>query len=84
MAYLQQDAFDKVDASAPLDRQKKTFDLIDDVLNRRYNFPDKAGIRDYFTQLTGLFKNLNYSPDGSFLYNEYLTKILELAKSQTK
>jgi V/A-type H+-transporting ATPase subunit A len=84
MAYLQQDAFDKVDSSAPLDRQKKSFDLIHDVINRRYNFSDKTAIRDYFTQLTGVFKNLNYAPDASSLYDDYLAKIRELANSQTK
>ena len=28
MVYLQQDAFDSVDASAPLERQKESFDLV--------------------------------------------------------
>jgi V/A-type H+/Na+-transporting ATPase subunit A len=83
MAYLQQDAFDKVDSSAPLERQKKIFDLIQDLIGRQYNLSDKAEVRDYFTQLTGLFKNLNYSPDNSTLYQEYHGKILELANART-
>ncbi|MBV9672416.1 MAG: V-type ATP synthase subunit A [Verrucomicrobia bacterium] len=83
MAYLQQDAFDKVDASAPLVRQKKIFDLIQDLIGRQYTFSDKAEVRDYFTQLTSLFRNLNYSPDNSTLYTEYYEKILELADART-
>ena len=83
MAYLQQDAFDKVDSSAPLERQKRVFRLIQDLIGRQYNLSDKAEVRDYFTQLTGLFKNLNYSPDNSTLYAEYHGKILELANART-
>ncbi len=84
MVYLQQDAFDKVDASAPLARQKTIFDLVYGLIVRRYAFSDKTAIRDYFTQLTSLCKNLNYSPDDSSSYREYMAKILELANSQTK
>jgi V/A-type H+/Na+-transporting ATPase subunit A len=79
MVYLQQDAFDKVDASAPLQRQKRTFDLVLDLINRRYQFADKSAIRDYFVRLTGLFKNLNYSQEETPEYRELLKKIQELA-----
>ncbi len=65
MVYLQQDAFDPVDASAPLPRQKLTFDLVHDIVTRTYHFDDKEAARAYFTRLTGLFKNLNYAADAS-------------------
>jgi len=79
MVYLQQDAFDKVDASAPLQRQKRTFDLVLDLINRPYQFSDKSAIRDYFVRLTGLFKNLNYSQEETPEYRELLKKIQDLA-----
>lgn len=83
MVYLQQDAFDDVDASAPLKRQKETFGLVYDLVNRQYKFSDKQAARDYFTRLTGLFKNLNYAhPDSSDRAN-YLQQIHELAESVT-
>ena len=81
MVYLQQDAFDQVDSSAPLPRQKRTFDLVFDLVNRPYQFKDKSAIRDYFVRLTGLFKNLNYSQEESAQYKEFLSKIQELADS---
>jgi V/A-type H+/Na+-transporting ATPase subunit A len=81
MVYLQQDAFDEVDASAPLPRQKRTFDLVFDLVNRPYQFKDKSAIRDYFVRLTGLFKNLNYSQEETSQYQEFLNKIRELADS---
>ncbi len=65
MVYLQQDAFDPVDSSVPLERQKMAFDKVYGLVTRPYKFKDKAEIRDYFTKLTGLFKNFNYAaPDG--------------------
>jgi vacuolar-type H+-ATPase catalytic subunit A/Vma1 len=81
MVYLQQDAFDEVDASAALPRQKRTFDLVFDLVNRPYQFADKSAIRDYFVRLTGLFKNLNYSKEETPQYKELLNKVQELADS---
>lgn len=81
MVYLQQDAFDKVDCSASLERQKKSFSLVYDLVNRQYQFKDKETVRDYFTQITGLFKNLNYAQEDSPEYADYLKQINELAQS---
>ena len=78
MVYLQQDAFDDVDASCPLSRQKACFELAVSLIRQQYNFTDKEVARDYFVKLTGLFKNLNYSHDGSPEYHGYLQKIDEL------
>jgi V/A-type H+/Na+-transporting ATPase subunit A len=81
MVYLQQDAFDQVDSNTPLSRQKRTFDLVFELVNRPYQFKDKSAIRDYFIRLTGLFKNLNYSQEETVEYKEFLNKIRELADS---
>jgi V/A-type H+-transporting ATPase subunit A len=78
MVYLQQDAFDPVDVSTPLDRQKETFSLVKRLVERDYRFADKEQARDYFTQLTGLVKNLNYSRRDSPEYRQFLAKIEEL------
>ena len=83
MVYLQQDAFDAVDASAPLARQKKSFDLVNDLINRRYQFADKQSARDYFTRLTGLYKNLNYAREDSPDYADYLNQIHTLTDNVT-
>ena len=65
MVFLQQDAFDDVDASAPLARQKALFDRVHAIATRDYGFADKEAVRRHFTRMTGLFRNLNYAPDGS-------------------
>lgn len=79
MVYLQQDAFDPVDASCALERQKTSFELIYGLLSRDYSFTSKESARDYFTRLTGLFKNLNYSAKSGPDYPRYLQQILELS-----
>ncbi|MCG8669962.1 MAG: V-type ATP synthase subunit A, partial [Pseudomonadales bacterium] len=60
MVYLQQDAFDSVDVSTPLSRQKACFHLIIEILNADKNFESKADVRASFTRMTQLFRNLNY------------------------
>lgn len=83
MVYLQQDAFDKIDVSMPLARQKEAFLLVLDLVERDYRFRDKEQVRDYFTRLTGLFKNLNYSEFHSREYERYVHEIRALAKEHT-
>ncbi len=80
MAYLQQDAFDPVDVTAPPERQQETFSLIKRLVENSYCFEDKEQARDYFTQQTGLLRNLNYSPRESRDYDRFLTMIQELER----
>ncbi|MEO1002538.1 MAG: V-type ATP synthase subunit A [Cyanobacteria bacterium J06638_7] len=80
MVYLQQDAFDPVDASCPLSRQQRSLDLVCDLIERPYQFSDKTAARTVFTRLTGLFKNLNYAPEGSPSHLAYRQQIEELAE----
>jgi V/A-type H+/Na+-transporting ATPase subunit A len=79
MVYLQQDAFDPEDVSTPLARQKASFDRITRLVKRSYVFEDKEKARTFFTHLTGLYKNLNYTNENSPDYAKYLTEIHNLA-----
>lgn len=81
MVYLQQDAFDKVDSSASLDRQRLSFGKVYDLVKQEYRFADKNAARDYFTRLTGLFKNFNYASPNSPDFQGFLREIDELADS---
>ena len=83
MVYLQQDAFDEVEASSPLERQKHCFDFLYDLVTREYKFDDKEQVRDYFLRLTGIFKNFNYSSEDSPDRAKYLKQMEELAASVT-
>jgi len=81
MVYLQQDAFDEVDVAVPIARQQQNFEKIIQLINLKCQFEDQNHARDYFTRLTGLFKNLNYTPSKSADYDDLIKKIDQLADS---
>jgi V/A-type H+-transporting ATPase subunit A len=58
-AYLQQDAFDKVDAATSLARQRHVFAKAAGVLHTSFTFADKDAARRFFLELTQLFKTWN-------------------------
>ncbi|PWY56712.1 V-type ATP synthase subunit A [Legionella qingyii] len=80
MTYLQQDAYDPIDVSVPMNRQKEFFNLLFDIIMKEYEFTEKEEARDFFVKLTGLLKNLNYSPLNSDSYTSYYNHIIKLTK----
>ena len=78
MVYLQQDAFDPVDVSVPLPRQKQTFLLCQKLINDEYVFEDKDQARTFFTEMTGLFKNLNTAASDSDDFARFQGRIMDL------
>ena len=75
MAFLQQDAFDSVDVSMPIERQRETFELVERIVGTPISRTDRDRIRQLFTDLTGHLKNLNYSPRDSAEYQRYRDEI---------
>ncbi|MFC5050261.1 V-type ATP synthase subunit A [Rubritalea spongiae] len=80
MVYLQQDAFDKVDVSMSRKRQLESFYFLKMLIDRKYDFNTKEDARTFFTKLTGLYKNWNYSAEGSEEYGRYQTEMTVLAE----
>lgn len=76
--YLQQDAFDDVDASTPIERQKELFMLLVECLDNPPALKDKDAVRAHFVKLAGLFRNLNYSRHDSPDYRRYLSEIKQM------
>ncbi|WP_310620102.1 V-type ATP synthase subunit A [Flexibacterium corallicola] len=81
MTYLQQDAFDPVDVSVPLERQKEQLELLCQIVERNYAIEEKEAVRSFFTKLTGIMRNLNYAPWKSSPYKNYREQIGELLSS---
>jgi V/A-type H+-transporting ATPase subunit A len=82
MVFLQQDAYDPVDSSMPLERQKRSFDMVKAVVEADFDIDDRDVAQDFFTRLISLYKNLNYSPDDSAEYARYLRDIEDLVDSK--
>jgi len=60
--YLQQNAFDEVDAATRRERQAFVFDKILQVIDVDYTFEDNDHARRTFVEVRDLFRNLNYAP----------------------
>ncbi len=80
MVFLQQDAFDDVDASMPRERQAESFELVKELIDAEYDFEDRDAAREFFTRITGLYKNWNYAAPDSSEYERYLAEIRALAE----
>jgi V/A-type H+-transporting ATPase subunit A len=80
MVYLQQDAFDAVDSAMPRERQRASFELLKWLIDADYHFASKDEARQFFIQLTDVYKNWNYSAPGTPDFDKFLNEIRLLAK----
>jgi len=69
--YLQQNAFDKVDAANTMERQVYVFRKVFAVLKKHIEARDKDDARNLFFRLTALFKNWNSSEWASEDFKRY-------------
>jgi len=75
--YLQQNAFDEVDAATPADRQRFVFDKVLEVLELDFEFKDKDVARKTMVRISDLFRNWNYAAEGTDEYKQILKQIDE-------
>jgi len=59
--YLQQNAFDDVDAATPADRQQFVYDKVLEVINLDFQFDTKDEARETLVEIGDLFRNWNYA-----------------------
>ncbi len=60
--YLQQNAFDPVDAAVSTERQRHIFDLLYQILGSKMNFDSKEEARTFFYQMRQRFIDYNSAP----------------------
>lgn len=77
-AFLQQDAFDNIDALCPLDRQHYMLDLILDICGREFKFSDYEVCRKYFKQIINVLRQMNYSEFEGDKFIQYRTELDKL------
>ena len=77
-AFLQQDAFDAIDALCPLERQKYMLDLILDICERSFEFDDFEKCRDYFKNMINIMRQMNYSEWQGEKFNKYQEELQKL------
>ena len=75
---LQQDAFDKIDAVCPLERQEYMLDLVMDICKHDYEFDNFLDVSEYFKHVINLCKQMNYSEFKSEQFEDYRQKLADL------
>ena len=70
-AFLQQDAFDKVDALCPIERQKYMLDCILDICDKSFEFENFEECRNYFKDLINTLRQMNYTEFQSPKFHDY-------------
>lgn len=82
--FLQQDAFDAIDALAPISRQKFMLNLILDICDREFSFADYEECRNYFKNMINTIRQMNYSEFESESFNSYLADLKKLIAENGK
>jgi len=75
--YLQQNAFDEVDAATPAERQQFVFDKVLEIIDLDFGFETKEQARKSLVEASDLFRNWNYAAQDSEEYQSILSSIDE-------
>mgnify|MGYP000826825159 FL=1 len=82
--FLQQDAFDDIDANCPMERQQMMYKMVLGICNQEFAFADFEACSQFFKGLINLFRQMNYSQWQSEKFNGYLKQIEEYVSEKTK
>lgn len=79
---LQQDAFDKIDCSTPMNRQKYMLSSVLDVADSEFSFSGFEEIPGFFKEMINLFKQMNYSEFESEKFKSHEKELEALLKEK--
>lgn len=72
---LQQDAFDRIDASTPIERQRYMMDKVLEIYHTDFQFDSFEEVNPYFRKIINVLKQMNYS---EFLSDKFISWEKEL------
>lgn len=72
---LQQDAFDKIDANCPMERQSYMFNLVLDICEKEFDFEDFEECGNYYKKLINILRQMNYTEFHSAEFEKYLEQL---------
>jgi len=76
--YLQQNAFNDVDAATPAERQREMFGVVEQALLADYPFAEKGAARAFFLGVTQAFIDWNHTPADAPEYADRRTAVAKL------
>lgn len=77
---LQQDAFDKVDASTPIKRQRYMMNKVLEIYKTQFKFESFEEVSPYYKEIINLFKQMNYSEFQTEKFKELEKELSNLLK----
>jgi len=81
---LQQDAFDSIDGSTSMERQKYMLGLVLEVVRADFNFDSFEEVNPYFKRIINGFKQMNYSEFQSESFKKYEEEIRQIMNERKK
>ncbi len=81
---LQQDAFDKIDAVCPLERQEFMLSLVMNICKTDFSFNGFVEVMDYFKRIINVCKQMNYSAFKSENFEKYVSELNEILTERRK
>lgn len=75
---LQQNGFDKIDQSTPMERQKYMMNMILDICRQEFKFETFEEVMPYFKKIINLCKQMNYAKFQSDNFNKFENEVNEL------
>ncbi|HKK80917.1 MAG TPA: V-type ATP synthase subunit A [Prolixibacteraceae bacterium] len=81
---LQQDAFDKIDATTSLERQKYMLMSVLKITDSEFEFKEFEEVSTFFKEIINLYKQMNYSAYESDEFKKHESELQELLKTKMK
>jgi V/A-type H+-transporting ATPase subunit A len=81
---LQQDAFDKIDAVTPMERQHYLLDLVMNICNSEFEFSGFLQVMEYFKRIINVCKQMNYAEFKSEQFEKYREELNEILAERRK
>ncbi|WP_319228943.1 V-type ATP synthase subunit A [Draconibacterium orientale] len=75
---LQQDAFDKIDASTPINRQQYMLEKVLNINNTPFSFEHFEEVNPYFKEIINVLKQMNYSEFESEQFKKFEKELEEI------
>ncbi len=82
--FLQQDAFDKIDANTSKTRQKYMLEMVNGIVKSDYKFEKFEEVGDYFKRLIYIIKQINYSEYQSEKFIRYEAELQQVINQKEK
>ena len=80
--FLQQDAFDEIDAVTPMERQEAIVNMVIDICHTEFEFDNFNEVMDYFKKMINVCKQMNYSKFKSPEYDDFVKQLNELIQER--